>query len=228
MNTTDTLLMSSEYKPVYTMYDFMKSKGKIRLEDVVRRAYFKNRENAKPQYHGIDVLASDIRFEDESLLKNIDIKNVLESFIRRNGYKWLLVDMPPSNKTLNLICFSQVVDFVIVPFSSDIFSVNGYKHIIRTIQSARTHNAQLNTLGIYLARYDENSLGDKTIKERLERFGEMFINIQIPDRAELRDSTFTGRPISYYNTKLISASRSAYEKLVDYMSRKIEYYDRRK
>ena len=220
MNTTDIMLMENEDKLKYSMFDFMK--GEAKIDDIVKKAYFKSRENAKPKYYGVDVLAADKRMEDESLLKNVDIKDEFKKFVEKKGYRWLLVDMPPSNKTINEICFAQIVDYVIVPFTSDVFSVKGYRDIMNTVNNAREYNPSLNIIGIYLARYDDKSLGDRYIKEKLQEFGDIFIDIQIPSRADIRDSIIFNRPISYY--KLFSPSRTAYENLVAYIEKKIEQF----
>ena len=218
MNTTETLLINNEDKPKLTILDFMR--GKANIEAVVRKVYFKSRDNATPKYYGVDVLPADIRLEDESLLKKVDIKDKLNDFIKKNGYKWLLVDMPPSNKKINEICFSQIVDFVIVPFTCDVFSVNGYKNIIKTVEEARQYNESLNIVGIYLSRFNDKSVGDNFIRDKLQEFGDIFIDIQIPDRMDIRDSILFGRPISYY--KMFSQSRTAYENLVAYIEKRIK------
>ena len=224
-NSSDILLMENEDKPVYSVLDFMRNQEEVKLADVVRKAYFKSRENANPKYYGIDVLPADTRMEDETLLTDVDIKDSFDVFVNKNGYKWVLVDMPPSNKTLNQICFEQIVDYVIVPFSSDVYSVQGYKHITNTVNNARQYNPSLNVIGIYLARYDDKCLGDQYIKSKLQEFGDVFIDIQIPDRAEIRDAIIFSRPISYY--KLISPSKTAYEKLVGYMEKRIDEFTRK-
>jgi len=220
MNSTDTLLMFNEDKPKLTMIDFMR--GKTDLETIVRKAYFKSRENAAPKYYGVDVLPADIRMEDESLLKKVDIKDELNDFVEKNEYRWLLVDMPPSNKKINEICFSQIVDFVIVPFTCDVFSINGYNTIMNTVETARQYNPSLNIIGIYIARYNDKSLGDNYIKSKLENFGDIFIDIQIPDKLDIRDSIIFGRPISFYKT--FTQSRTAYENLVAYIEKWIKQH----
>lgn len=217
-NTTDTLLMENDDNIEHTIYDYMLNKAKI--EDVVKKAYFRSRGNAKPKYYGVDVLPADVRLEDEKKLKNVDIKNDLDNFIRDREYDWILVDMPPSNKRLNEICFSQIVNNVIVPFSSDVFSVSGYGDLMDTINKAREVNEELNILGIYLARYMEVCAVDKYIKSQLEEFGDIFIDVQIPLMADVREAVMFGRPISYY--KMFSKSRTAYEKLVEVMEKKLE------
>ena len=87
------------------------------------------------------------------------------------------------------------------------------------VNEAREVNPNLNILGIYLSRYMENCAVDKFIKEQLEEFGDIFIDVQIPLLSDLREAVMFGRPISYY--KMFSKSRSAYERLVKAMEKRI-------
>jgi len=222
-NTTDTFLMESLESSdslENTMFDYMK--GLSRPEDVVRKTYFKTHGNANPKYCNVDLMPSDMRFEFEGLLENIDIKESLDQFIMDNGYTWLLVDMPPSNKVINDICFSQIVDFVIVPFSSDFYSLKGYASLIDTVDQARESNANLNIIGIYLSRYFENCAVDKYIKEKMGMFGNLFMDLCIPARVDIREAVMYGRPISYYQRK--SPSKIAYENLVNAMEQRIKQF----
>jgi len=218
-NTSDTLLMNND-RPEKTVLDFME--GNATGNESTGKALFQSRGNARAKYYGVDCMVSDVKLEDEAALREIDVKsfaNHLEHFIEKNNYTWVLVDMPPSNKALNDICFSYIVDYVIVPFSSDIYSVSGYGDIIDTIQQAREFNPGLSILGIYLARYMKNCAVDKYIREQLMEF-DTFIDIQIPLMADLREGVMFGRPISFY--KLFSDSRTSFENLVDEIKRRIQ------
>lgn len=218
-NTTKFLLIENEDEIEKTMFDFMV--GDCEVDEIVKKAYFRKRGNANPKYYGVDVLPSDKRFEDESLLdvSKVDIKDKLKKFIEEQGYEWVIVDMPPSNKKINQICFSQIVNNVIAPFSSDLYSVDGYADLMEIINEAREVNDNLNVLGIYLSRYDAQCGVDRVIKQQLEEF-DTFLDVQIPLMADLREGVMFGRPMSFY--KMISKSRTAYEKLADTIEQKIE------
>jgi chromosome partitioning protein len=221
-NTTSTLMMNvgGNDFPKKTVFDFLQ--GKATAEEATGKALFQTRGNAAPKYYGVDCMVADVRLENELLLKKTDGKNIraeLDKFIKQQGYTWVLVDMPPSNTTLNYICFSYVVDFVVVPFSSDMFSLDGYDGISEVIKKARNINSSLNSLGVYLSRYMNNCALDKYIKNELaKRLCDKnlnkndFIDIQIPLASDIREAVFYGRPISYY--KEFSNSCKAYENLV--------------
>ncbi|MEG0614126.1 MAG: ParA family protein [Oscillospiraceae bacterium] len=220
-NTTDIMLMDSVKTHDLTVLDYMQKRATI--DNVINQASFKNRSNAVAKYCNVDVISADVLLEDEKQLKNVDIKESFNKFVGEQGYTWVLIDMPPSNKMLNEICFSQMVEYVIVPFSSDIFSVSGYGDLMETINKAREFNADLKILGIYLSRFMENCAVDKFILSQLKQFGEMFLDIQIPLRADIREAVMFGRPLSYY--KINSTSLSAYKKLVGAIEEKIKYFN---
>lgn len=218
-NTTDTLLMNNEDRPKKTVLDFFK--GEAEAEEATAQALFQTRGNSKPKYFGVDCMISDVDLQDESALANIDGADAgkrLEAFIEKEGYTWVLVDMPPSNMTLNNICFRYIVDYAIIPFSSDIFSVQGYGDIMDVLAKARQDNPLLNVLGVYLARYMSQCAVDKYIREQLLDF-DTFIDIQIPLASDVREAVMFGRPISYY--KMVSKSRKAYESLVEEMENRM-------
>ena len=117
-NTTDTLLMNTEF-PQKTVFDVMQ--GSASPEEATAEVLFQSRGNAAPKYYGVDCMAASINLQDEAALGAIDksaFEEVLNKFIEDRKYTWVIVDMPPSNKELNDICFSNIVDYVVVPFSS--------------------------------------------------------------------------------------------------------------
>lgn len=212
-----------------TILDYLRNE--VNIEECVKRAYIRKRSNSKPRPIAIDVVIGDNKLKDERLLQNmsISIKDDLNEFIKRRRYSWVLVDMPPSSKAINELCFSQIVDHVIVPFSSDLFSVMGYDDLINEINQFKIeYNSNLHILGIYLARYMENCSVDKYIKETLQEMldDNMFIDVQIPLRADIREALMFGKPISYY--KLFSASKDAYERLVRQMEYRIDDWEKGK
>ena len=218
-NTTSILLMNTHI-PEKTVLDFMN--GESEAEEVTSKALFQTKGNATPKYYGVDVMSSDIGLQNETKLLEIDGETVgkkLNDFLETEGYTWLLIDMPPSNMAINNICFKYLVDYVIIPSSSDIFSVDGYGDIMDVLDKARKDNPILSIVGIYLARYMKNCGLDRYIREQLLSF-ETFIDVQIPLASDVREAVMFGRPISYYKT--FSESKTAYEKLVKEMEKRMK------
>lgn len=216
-NSTFILLSNSEM-PKKTVFDFMM--GAAEPHEAVSPALFKY-ANLAPKYYGVDVMVSDIRLEKEAELSDVNIQDKLNSFIEDQGYTWVLVDMPPSNSALNNICFSQIVEFVIVPFSSDVFSISGYGDLMDTVNNAREINENLKILGVYLSRCYKNSALDKYIINALEgQLGNMYIPSFIPHMTDIREAPLFGKPINYY--KRTSPSVAAYRDLIEEIEARIE------
>ncbi|MCL2321840.1 MAG: ParA family protein [Oscillospiraceae bacterium] len=226
-NTTDTLLMNvdKKQKPDETVLDFIT--GTSSAEEATVQCLFQTRGNANAKYFGVDCMQGDVLLSKESLLKSIDpekLQKNFELFLSEQGYSWVLIDMPPNSLTLNEICFSYLANHVIVPFSSDIFSVLGYSKLMTTIDKERANNPSLNVLGVFLARYMANCKVDTYIRDELIKNFDTFIDIQIPLSSDLRESIFCGRPISYY--KEFSKGRIAFESLVSEIKKRINKFNK--
>jgi len=212
-NTTEILLVNTGL-PQMTVFDVLKGEDPA---GATVKTLFQTRGNAVPKYYGVDCMVSDAGLEDElevSTCDGVEFGKKINSFMKELGYDWLLVDMPPSSKVLNDICFGSVVEGLIAPFSSDLFSVRGYSSLMGTVDRARKFNPLLKNLGVYLSRYMSNcSLDVHVRKELIKHFGKAFIDIQIPLASDIRESLFFGRPISYYKGER-NKSRVAYESLV--------------
>lgn len=221
-NATEIFLMNVEM-PEKTIYDFFE--GNATLYETTAEAYCLLPRKRKEQYYNVDCVCSDVRIENESFLREVDIdyvRNSFESFVDEKGYDWVLVDMPPSNKAINDICFSVFVDYCIIPFTSDILSVTGYGDLVEELNRARTINSSLNILGVFLSRYSANSSIDQYILSQVKEFGRAYIPVQIPMSTDLRETIIFGRPISYYKN---SKSKIAFEQLVDEMVHRIDNKD---
>lgn len=222
-NTTDTFLrnlsLDEHVEISNTLFDVLV--GNTNFEDVVHNTYLPFRKNTQPKYIGIDVLPSDNRFEkQQEQLENVFIKDEFDAFVKSQKYDYVLIDMPPSHKHINDICFQQMADYVIVPFSSDLHSVTGYGDLMETVNEARELNPNLKILGVFLSRFMGHCEVDKFIKEELQGLGDMFIDIQIPVRADIREGVMFGKPMCYY--KPSSKSTVAFEKLVTEINKRIK------
>ena len=214
-NTTDTFLQDEQsgYEEGVSNTLFDVFERRVCIDDIVKKSYFIGAGKRKSCYYNIDVLPADVRFANEHRLKelNVDIKEELERYVEEQGYTYILIDMPPSNDVINNICFTQIANNVIVPFSPDVFSVSGYSDLMEIINKARQINERLNIIGIYISRYRNRNY---LIKEALKSFGSMFIDeVQIPFSAQIEDTTLIGRPISYYKKK--GKSLEAFEKITE-------------
>jgi cellulose biosynthesis protein BcsQ len=65
-----------------------------------------------------------------------------------------------------------------------------------------------------------NCAVDAYIKRQLQSFGNIFIDVQIPLSADIRESVILGRPISFFRRR-DNSSVQAYERLVAEIERRI-------
>lgn len=219
-NTTSTLLCYTE-KPKKSVYDVMIEKAEP--EDAVAKALFKSRESANPKYYGVKCMAADEILEREDKLAKVDgeaFAKKIKDYIAKEQFDWVFIDMPPSNKRLNEICFNYLTEYVIVPFSADTYSVSGYGSIIRDINDARQNNPSLSILGVYLSRYNARFSLDVGIKEQLEdALGDTFLPVTIPYTADIATAAADGRVLGFYRHN--SASEKAYVALLEEMKKRL-------
>lgn len=205
---------------VLTIYDVMT--GEAAFDDIVMPAVYQEYKKINATIKNIDVFPSDIRLEDISDL-NIrkSIKEEFDEFVERKAYDYVIVDMPPSNKYINDFCFMYLVDYLIIPMSSDIDSLKGYGDLIDTIDKARELNPNLEALGVYLSRYWQSCAIDQYIRKTMnDTFKDRMFKTAIPMATDLREGVFFRRPISSYKAK--SKSLEAYNALVDEINERIE------
>lgn len=220
-NTTSlfTLNVEEEDKPKKSLMDFLKGTN---AEECVCKALLKSRENAKAKYYGVDCMVASIELADESNYADVDyneVKNRFNSFVEEKGYDWVVIDMPPSNMALNKAVFGCMVDYVIVPFSSDSFSIDGYGDIMDEVEQGRQFNPNIGILGVYLAKYIAEWSNNQWVKSQISDFKE-YLDVQIPFCAEIGDGLLLGKPACFSNS-LFSKAKPAYGKLIKEMERKI-------
>lgn len=218
-NSTDTLLMQPECgytKESKTVFDWLT--GKCQLEKIVKKSYFAGLGKRKVSYQNIDVIPSDERMIQEEKLRKTNV-NGYDELVK--NYDYVLIDMPPASQNISKLCFEKLAQYIIVPFSSDIFSVSGYENLINGVEKSREINPELYILGVFFGRFMSNCAVDNYLKEQLqETLGDMLFETKIPLKADIRETIMFGRPISYY--KVISDSKKAYEKLAEEIENKIK------
>lgn len=217
-------------RPKNTLYDFIAGED----ENIIAQTLWQRRANANARYYGVDAMVADKRLANEDMLREIiedesgDYKDYLEKLSERfkklvedGGYKYVLIDMPPSNKLLNRIIFGSMVDSVIIPFSSDLFCEDGYGDIIEEIDECRDANPNIKVLGVFFSRFFEGCGVDEFVKDDMieNGIGNLFKSY-IPMLTDIRETPFYHRPISYY--KAFSKSKSAVENLVTEILEKIQ------
>lgn len=173
--------------------------GKATFEDIVCKCYISKFNNKESEYVDIDVIPGSQRVAKAAIAD--EYIGVKEEFIRFSAsYDYVLIDMPACHEGINDICFTDFANNIIVPFSSDMQSLEGYEILIGMVNKAREKNDQLELLGIFLSRYSKNMPLDIYVKEQLNKFG-TFIDIQIPLHNDVRYSTAYCQPLVFFKKK---------------------------
>lgn len=207
-------------RPTNTLFDFLHGED----ENVVAKTLWQKRGNAKPRYYGVDMMISDKRLANEDELAGVDKEAVKERFaklVEDGGYAYVLVDMPPSNRALNKIIFGSMVNYAVIPFSSDLFCEDGYGDIIEEIDECRDVNPNINVLGVFFSRFFEGCGVDEFVRaDMIENGVGNLFKTYIPMLTDIRETPMFHRPISYY--KSFSRTKTAVEKLTTEIIERLE------
>ena len=210
-------------RPKNTLFDFLSGEDK----EITSKALWKKRGNAKPKYYGVDVMIADKRLADEELLMKLkgsdksedekiyleQTKKRFEKLLKDGGYKYVLIDMPPSNKVLNRIVFGAFASNIVIPLSSDLFCVDGFNDIIYEVDSVRDVNPYCKIDGAFFSRFFEGCGVDEYVRSELANNTKSLLTSYSPMATDIRETSMFHRPITYY--KLTSKSKSCVKNLVD-------------
>lgn len=210
-------------RPRNTFYDFLAGED----EEVTAKALWQSRGNANHKYYGVDVMVADKRLADAMALMDIkgaddseEEKAYLENLSRRfkrlvenGGYKYVLIDMPPSNKVLERIVFGALASNIVIPLSSDLFCVDGFNDIIEEIDEIRSANPYCKIDGAFFSRFYEHCGVDEYVRSELANNTKSLLRSHIPVATDIRETPMFHRPITYY--KFASKSKTCVKNLVD-------------
>lgn len=173
--------------------------GKVRFDDIVCQCFVSKFNKKESEYIGIDVLPGSHRLSRAAIVDEyVGVKEEFERFA--SSYDYILIDMPACHEGINDICFTDFANNIIVPFSSDMQSLEGYEILIGMVNKAREKNEELRLLGIFLSKYSKSMSLDIYVREQLNRFG-TFIDIQIPSHNDVRYSTAYCQPLVFLKKK---------------------------
>lgn len=193
----------------------------INVSDVIIKACIKSRENATPKYMGISVLPCNKKITGMRIDNVYVLKNKLEPV--ENEYDYMIFDLPPS-LTENTIAVLATVNYVLVPLSVDMDSVEGYSELIDTLNTIRSEgiNENIHMLGTFITNFDSTAAFDKFILETFkDSFRDIFFDIPIFKSTDVKQSRYFLRPLVWY--KRTAKATKAYEKLTEQVLNKIKY-----
>jgi len=201
-----------------TVIDYISGNG-LNLNNIIYKNYIRI-GNKKPEYKGIDVLAGDIRLEEQNLVNTLRSKTDINSYFDVEemsfGYDYILIDCPPSNRAVEDMVLEDIATHVITPMTCDTNAVRGYGELLNTISRARTKNSELTMIGVFLSMFTEQKKKHKEYRNILSQF-DSFINVQIPYTSDIVNATEDkGQPMCFYRK---NKAREPFARLVDVIER---------
>lgn len=208
-NCTNSFLMNSaETKGSNVLEYFLNTKS---FDEVVEHSLIVPKGKRNAVYTGIDILPATVELENQELVSSsVDVKKRINEDCE--NYDFVLIDCPPSNKAIETLVLEEIADKVLIPFSSDLDSVNGYGQLIETVDNARMKNFDLEICGVFFSCFNKIRSTEQELREIMVSDCSSFIDVQIPNSSAIVDSRINGKPICEYKKN----SANAYiEKLVD-------------
>ena len=125
-----------------------------------------------------------------------------EALERADGYRYILVDCPPSLGLLTVNALAAA-DALLIPIQCEYFAMEGVSNLMRTIDEVRRFlNPELAIDGVVLTMYDDRTnLAQQVAEEVRSVFGELVFETVVPRNVRLAEAPSFGRPIHAYDLR---------------------------
>ncbi len=221
-NTTTTMSMNLEEDeiPEATIMDVLNGAD---IEDALCGVKWQARGQRNFTSYDVDVLCGAPNIDAADGIVSISEEKLAEAgerineYINANGYEWVLVDMPPSSKTINDFCFKYLADYMLIPFSPDSYSAEGYERLMQDLADAREVNPKARIIGAFLAKKDIRFALHKAVDDELKELD--FYICDVPYESAIAESTYFGRPVCFYKSN--SKGSIAYRRIVNVIEDRI-------
>lgn len=132
---------------------------------------------------------------------NLILRRKLKAYF--NKFDYILIDCPPSFETLTINACAVATD-IIVPFTLDVFSVEGVTSLARNVKWANEniyvdieHNTKIS--GILITRYKKNTkLSKDTLNAVSSAYGDIIYETRIPENVKIAEAQAIGKAIFDY------------------------------
>ena len=125
-----------------------------------------------------------------------------EAVASLEGYRFVLVDCPPSLGLLTLNALAAA-EAVLIPIQCEYFALEGVSELMHTIDEVRRYlNPNLAIDGVLLTMYDERTnLAQQVAQEVREVFGDLVFEAVVPRNVRLAEAPSFGQPIHAYDLR---------------------------
>jgi chromosome partitioning protein len=125
-----------------------------------------------------------------------------EALGRLEGYRFIIVDCPPSLGLLTLNALAAA-DALLIPIQCEYFALEGVSELMRTIDEVRRYlNPNLAIDGVLLTMFDERTkLAQQVAQEVRSVFGDLVFDAVVPRNIRLAEAPSFGRPIHAYDLR---------------------------
>jgi chromosome partitioning protein len=119
----------------------------------------------------LDIIPNNLKFDrwkktalKENRIVSFDLQKVLSQV--KDNYQFIVIDTPPA-LDLSLEIALYAADYCIIPFEPDSFSMEGIENIFEEIKTIKKEDKtgffNVKTLGLFITRYEKNSLSEQII-----------------------------------------------------------------
>lgn len=146
--------------------------------------------------------------------RHLFIRKLLAPFVRRNEYDFCVLDMSPTNSSLNISVMSAATDHIVVT-QSEFFAMKMVPDYVQHIKMLReTYKVPTNILGISISLLDARSnLEKKVVSTIKENYPGLVFNTVIRRKAALKNFAALGYPEK--KLKRDKEALAEYEAMVD-------------
>lgn len=149
----------------------------------------------------IDLATADLEFTATG--REYLLKGAIEGL--KKNYDFIIIDTPPALGILTINALT-ITDYVLVPLTADIFSLQGLKKLAETISVVKEYtNPKLEILGLLLTRYNTRAILNQDIKEALEGQAKALktrlFKTSIRESIAIKEAQSLGENLIQYNSK---------------------------
>ena len=132
-----------------------------------------------------------------------------------NEYDFCLIDCGANAGLININAL-VAADEVLIPTSSDAYSLMNIRNTMEMIENVSEFNVKLNPIGILYTRWEDKKINELSLELIEERYHDLVLPIKIRKSKDCEETTYMRIPLLEYNKK--SNAVQDYIKLAGYIA----------